>query len=217
VHSLLLLALAGLDLEAPAPEAQHAVIYGYPISTLAMSLRSTVAGEWAADIPLGASFRVTDTTAVDVEALWMTLGHSGSTEPAGWALSVAAGPSFKLWRGLYADAHARFTLYHSVLTQVSICPPGVACALDGLNGPGDLGPGRARAFTAEFDIGYAWTFGRLYLSPAIGIGAGYAFDYVDPTHVGLLTPFSARSTARSRPDGFVWTLNLNLLRVGVAL
>jgi hypothetical protein len=217
VNALILLALAGLELEAPAPETSQprAIVYGYPVATLAMPFRGTIAGEWAIDVPLGASIRINDTTAIDVELYWMTLGSSFSRAPAGWAASIAAGPSFQVWRGLYADLHARFTLYHSVFSPPFSCPPGAFCALD--NGPLDLGPGRARAFTAEVDLGYQWTFGRFYLSPAIGIGGGYAFDYQDPTGVRLLTPFSPRTTAGRRSDGFVWTVNLNLLRVGVAL
>jgi hypothetical protein len=216
MNGLVLAMLAGLELETPAPDVPRAVIYGYPIATAALPARSLVAREWGFDVPLGASVRINETTSVDFELQLMTLSNLPGRSD-GWLGSVAIGPSVRLWRGLYADAHARFTLAQPLLTTFHVgCAPGLICPL-AANGPGDIGPGFMRVFTAEIDIGYAWTFGRLYLSPAIGIGGGYAFDYDDPTGVGLLTPFSQPTFTGHRTDRFVWTVNLNLLRVGVAL
>lgn len=221
VNALVLLMLAA----APVAEsklvfddddAPRVAIYGYPVSTVANAGRTTVAGEWALALPLGVSVRLSDRTSLDLEAMWMGLGTRGRQSFSGWALSFAAGPSFKLWRGLFVDAHARFSVYRPVMSSFFSCPPGAICAQSG-NGPVDMGPGTVRAFTAEADIGWEFRWGALYFAPTLGLGAGYAFDFIDPGSTGLLTPFSRRTTAGRRTDGFVWTMNLSLLRLGISL
>jgi hypothetical protein len=219
VSALVLIALAGLELESPAPDVPRVAIYAYPAPMVVMPLMGKVSNFWLADFPVGASIRINPTTSVDVEAQWIGMGF-GSSDMQGWGVSAALGPSLLLWRGLYVDAHARFTVFKPAPQSFQGCftcfgsaPPMGSSP----NGPGDLGPGWTRSFTAEVDVGYAWTFGHFYLSPTLGIGGGYAFDYNDPTHLGLLVPFADRTTATARTNSFVWTLNVNLLRVGVAL
>jgi hypothetical protein len=217
MSALLLVVLAGVD--APqvmsAGDAPRVTVYGYPVATAAMLGRGAIAGEWAIDLPFGVSVRLNEQTSLDFEAMWMGLGASTDTSLHGFAVSFAAGPKFSLWRGLWVDAHARFSLYHPLMSAVIRCPPDVLCAFD--HGPGDLGPGWTRAFLAEADVGYEWRFGALYLSLVLGIGGGYAYDCLDSTGMRLLSPFAARTTAGRRTEGFVWTLNLNLLRIGVSL
>jgi hypothetical protein len=222
VSALVLMALAGLELESPAPDVPRVAVYAYPVPMAVMPLMGKVSNFWLADFPVGASIRINPTTAVDVEAQWIGMGF-GSGDMQGWGISAAVGPSLRLWRGFYVDAHARFTVFKPA-PQTFFNPGCIGCCTvcgpptsPGSNGPADLGPGWTRAFTAEVDVGYAWTFGHFYLSPQLGLGGGYAFDYNDPTHAGMLVPFADRTTPNARTNSFVWTLNVNLLRVGVAL
>lgn len=214
--SLTLLAAADVEsvVNRPESDAPRVSVYGYPVSTAANAGRSTVAGEWALALPLGVKVRLTDTTSLEFEAMWSGLGLRGQQRLAGYALSFAAGPSFKLWRGLFASSHARFSIYRPVLNTLLSCPRDAICAQ---SGPIDLGPGTVRAFTAEADLGWEFQWGALYFAPTVGFGAGYAFDFIDPNGTGMLTPFSRRTTPGRRTDGFVWTVNLSLLRIGFSL
>ncbi|MBK7861156.1 MAG: hypothetical protein IPJ65_21600 [Archangiaceae bacterium] len=221
MHALVLFAaLAQLDtsqqLTDARADASRVTVYGYPLGTLALAARGLTDNEYGLELPLGVSIRLTERTSLDLEAMWVGLVDKwdGRRTLNGFGVSFAAGPKVSLWRGLWADLHARFTLTHPVQSSLFRCPPDVLCAL---SGPLDLGPGYTRAFLAEADVGYEWRFGALYLSPTVGIGAGYAYDYLDSTGLQLLSPFSRRTTARTRTEGFVWTLNLNLLRVGFSL
>ncbi len=48
----------------------------------------------------------------------------------------------------------------------------------------------------------------------IGVGIGYAFDDGDPTGFRLLVPTNRRTAPE---QGIVWSVNLNLARLGVAI
>jgi hypothetical protein len=59
-------------------------------------------------------------------------------------------------------------------------------------------------------------FGKLYFAPIFGVGVGYAYDEIDRSS-GFWLPFGDTSTPAHRPQHIVWSLNLNLARLGVAL
>jgi hypothetical protein len=196
------------------PFAPRAVLYAYPSSSVAMggfALTQRITAFYGA---LGASLRLSDRVGLDIELAGGTL-TSTFTHVTGWLASASLGPSMQLtgderFNGLFVATRFRVQAFQPP-------PTFLIQGAGGNNGPFDAGPGTARAFLAEIDVGYHLRFGRFYFAPIIGLGVGYAYDYVDSTQLEFLSPFTSASNPAMRPQGFVWTLNLNLARVGVAL
>jgi hypothetical protein len=207
---------AGVETVEPSPRPfePRAVLYGYPSSSVAMGGYGLTQDDSAIYGALGTSVRLGGKVALDVEVAGGTL-TSTNTHVVGWMFSAGVGPSVQLtgdeaFCGLFIATRFRFQAFDP--------PPRAFVQFpNGNHGPLDTGPGVARAFLAEIDVGYHLRFGRFYVAPILGIGAGYAYDYIDTTGVGFLSPFTPASNPGQRPQGFVWTLNLNLARVGVAL
>jgi hypothetical protein len=207
---------AGVETVEPSPRPfePRAVLYGYPSSSVAMGGYGLTQDDSAIYAALGTSLRLGGKVALDVELAGGTL-TSTFTHVVGWMFSAGVGPSLQLtgdepFRGLFISTRFRFQAFNPP-------PHGFVMFPSGNHGPIDVGPGVARAFLAEIDIGYHLRLGRFYVAPIVGIGAGYAYDYIDSTGVGFLSPFTAASNPGQRPQGFVWTLNLNLARVGIGL
>jgi hypothetical protein len=199
---------------SPQPFEPRAVLYGYPSSAIAMDVFANTRDDAAIYGALGASMRLGGRVALDVEVAGGTL-TANVTQGVGWLLSAGVGPSMQLtsdepFRGLFVTTRFRVEAFNPPPLPPIVGP-------NGNHGPFNVGAGVARAFLAEVDVGYHLRLGRFYFAPIIGIGAGYAYDYIDSTGVGFLSPFTAPSNPGMRPQAFVWTLNLNLARVGVAL
>jgi hypothetical protein len=200
-----------------APFVPRAVIYAYPSSSLAM-LGTRIFDTNAASTfyaALGTGLRFGERGVLEVELAGGMMNSRGFGKP-GWLLSAGVGPSLQLtgdepFRGLFVSMRFAFHAFR---------PPEGAILFNGEDvnhGPVDLGPGIARAFMGEVDVGYHFRVGRLYFAPIIGLGVGYAYDDVDPTGFGFWQPLSDASSALRRPQHVVWSLNLNLARLGAAL
>jgi hypothetical protein len=199
-----------------APFVPRAVIYAYPSSSLAMLGTGVVetfngATEYVA---LGTAIHFGGRGTLDVEVAGGLMNSRFGRRP-GWLLSAGIGPSLQLtgdepFRGLFVSMRFAFHAFQP--------PEGpILHNATGNDGPIDLGPGIARAFMGEVDIGYHFHFGHLYFAPIIGLGVGYAYDDVDPTGIGFWQPLADASSATERPQHVVWSLNLNLARLGLAL
>jgi hypothetical protein len=200
--------------EVPAQAfTPRAVIYGYPTSTAAMiGLKAADHSTWGVYAALGSSVRLTEKLGVDVELAAGQLRLNGLDIP-GWIFSAGVGPSLQLtgdepFRGLFVATRLRFEAFQ---------PARLVVFTSAGQGPVDLGPGVARAFLGEVDVGYHFRLGRFYFAPVLGVGMGYAYDYVDGTGARFLSPMTSPSTALHRPQGIVWTVNLNLARMGLAI
>jgi hypothetical protein len=202
----------GVETSTPPAEAftPHVAVYLYPSSTPAMFGAGVLNNVLALYAASGMSLRLNDRLGLDVELAGglLTAGRPG------WIVSAGIGPSLQLtgderFRGLFVATRFRFEAFNPA-RQIVLFD-------SGNDGPINMGPGTARAFLGELDVGYHFRAGRFYFAPIIGFGVGYAYDYADPTHVGTLSPFTAPSTPTQRPQGVVWTVNLNLARLGVAL
>jgi hypothetical protein len=197
----------------PGQFVPRALIYAYPTSTAAMAgLQAVDHSGWGYYGALGTSVRLTDKLGLDVELAAGQLRVNWLDRP-GWIFSAGAGPSLQLtgdepYRGLFVATRVRFEVFQ---------PAQLIVFTSAGHGPADLGPGVARAFLGELDVGYHFRFGRFYFAPIIGVGVGYAYDYVDSTGVSFLSPLTNPSTSLHRPQGVVWTVNLNLARIGLAI
>jgi hypothetical protein len=207
---------AGIEASEPPAAAltPRAVIYGYPTSTAAMiGLKAVDQSSWGLCATLGSSVRLTEKLGVDLELTAGALHKNGFQDIPGWIVSAGVGPSLQLtgdeaFRGLFVATRLRFEAFQ---------PAQLVVFRSAGQGPVDLGPGVARAFLGELDVGYHFRFGRFYFAPIVGVGVGYAYDYVDSTGVSFLSPLTNPSTSLHRPQGIVWTLNLNLARIGLAI
>jgi hypothetical protein len=206
---------AGVETAEPQahPDVPRAVIYGYPTSTAAMlGLKAVDQSTWGLYLTLGSSVRLTEKLGVDLE---LALGQlrMNSLDIPGWIVSAGVGPSLQLtgddaFRGLFVATRLRFEAFQPAKLVVFTAAG---------QGPVDLGPGVARAFLGEVDVGYHFRFGRFYFAPIVGVGVGYAYDYIDGTGARFLSPLTSPSTALHRPQGIVWTVNLNLARLGLTI
>jgi hypothetical protein len=193
----------------------RAIVYAHPSSSVAMLGVSVVTHEVEPTLyaALGSSVRLSDRVAVDLE---LAGGDALGRFESGWIFSAGFGPSLQLtgdepYRGAFVSM--RFAFHAARPAQSFFFGPGN-------HGPIDLGPGISRAFMGEVDVGYHFRYGRVYFAPIIGIGVGYAYDYIDSTNVDMLSPFmpvTVGSSPQVRPQRIVWSLNLNLARLGAAL
>jgi hypothetical protein len=203
---------AGVDTESSAADdvRPRAVVYAYPSSTAAMFALGASGPEPTVYGALGASLRLAGEIGVDTELAAGSLNARDSE--AGWMFSVGAGPSIQLtgdeaFRGLFIATRVRFETFQPPFA-VHPTPGGVFLP----------GPSIASAVVGEIDVGYHLRFGRFYIAPLIGFGVGYAYNYVDSTHVRMLSPFTeSPQSANVSPQGIVWTVNLNLARIGLAI
>ncbi len=187
--SLLVLASdVGTAVPAQADPGPRIAVYGYPSSTVAMAgyaLSKNIGSLYGG---FGVSVRVSGKTYLDVEAAAGTMNENST----GWLASFAVGPSLQLtgdeaFRGLFVAMHFRVEAF---------APPALTIPGPETNdGPFNAGPGVARAFLAEVDVGYHFRFGRLYLAPIFGFRPG------TPTTTSIRRPCasSRRSPARRAP------------------
>jgi hypothetical protein len=208
---------AGVETSAAPVDARtpHVAIYLYPSSTPAMAFAGRLANVTMVYAATGMSLRLNEKLGLDIELAggWLSRQLEYLTSN-GWMFSLGIGPSFQLtgderFRGLFIATRFRFEAFQPPKALFFTAPAN--------EGPLDAGPGVARAFLGELDVGYHFRFGRFYFAPIIGFGVGYAYDYADATQVSTLSPFADPTTATKRPQGVVWTVNLNLARLGVAL
>jgi len=209
---------AGVEQSRPPSDAftPRVAVYIYPFSTAEMFIAGQMSSPPGGGNVLalygagGASVRLSDKVGLDVEVG----GGMLARQTLGWVFSAGVGPSLQLtgdehFRGLFIATRFRFQVFQPAQL--------VPLSVDSNEGPADLGPGLARAFLGEIDVGYHLRAGRFYFAPVLGIGVGYAYDYVDSTGVRFLSPFTNPSTSKARPQGIVWSVNLNLARLGLAL
>lgn len=127
----------------------------------------------------------------------------------GYGISASVGPTWlpsgRGVEGLFVTPKLTFDLSRTPTSCLAGCAKPA-----GNSGPVDLGPGVERSFLAGFDVGYQFS-GRTSASLVIGASAGYGYDN---GLIPLVSPLTSTTSSALRRQGFVWALNLSVLRVG---
>ncbi len=221
-----LLAVALLT-SAPPPEVvvpaqpSRVSLYGYPLATARAALAPGLGGPRAHAVllPLGATFSRAPHWGISLElSLAYAPGEScrsctvGLAVP-GWAVGLAAGPSW--FSG--AQGAQGFFVSPRLALQVAKQPSSAVALQAGFKGPIDLGRNISRAFLIGVEVGYQRSFGRLAVGAGAGASFGYLYDLAAGQQTLLLTQLiRGVPTSDGRPQGWGWSLNVNLVRLGYA-
>jgi hypothetical protein len=209
---------ADLPVEAPEPRV---VVDFYPAATTnAFAFGLGGKALWLY-VPLSATVVIGPSTALHAEVAFGAVG--GDSVDRGFSFSAAVGPIFSFGpsalQGFFIGPKLSFQLSSAVTVYGGRT---VNFGEDvGGGGPLDLGPEWSRAFLVGADIGYQWTWSGRHIAVMIGASVGYEFDAGGPE----IDPFGVqRGEARrglffsgARTQGFAYSVNGNLFRIGFAL
>ena len=192
----------------PAPEPETPPLLAldvYPLAAALPVLAGFIHLPVAAVVPFGERYAL---------SLELSLTHHRSHGTDGLAgqgsVGVQVGFGRTALRGFYLGPKVGLL----VVRPVQLLDPSTERGLPTTYraGPLDLGPGVTRAFLCGVDAGWQWRTGRLHFALGVGFSAGYGYDVGSP----FVSPFQM-TAASGRQQGFAFSVDLGVLRVGLVL
>lgn len=158
-------------------------------------------------IPIGVNLPVTPLTSLALELTFSFNTGTSRFDPSYAQVWASAGPLVKLTGG---SGLTGFFFQPKVLLLYSHEDPVTLTRGSGpIAAPSD---GNAYEFQAAADLGYQVAWGRFFFATVIGAGAGYGFGVPEGSPSVMTLAYSGFN--RSRVNQPVYSVNLNLLRIG---